>query len=325
MSGPACLTLRPCLVVLVASLFLVPLAAMGQEGSVPVTVEVLFGGNPLEDLGTSVASTSSSARTSDMVFRDIGQPSVQTQREKEMAAEQAVDGLQLRRRPLAVGGFARYERVAFDTQGGLDLDGHIYSTNLHLAWDIANLTFGVLIPYDFLDLDSLNAHRIGSIVYGQYHLAVSAIATLSVAINGNYTYTAIDHQALDNINTLGGGASVSLALDQDRLFGGATLSYQFNADDSDSPSNQQHLFKLGAMAGMRFGRDVAAALFGIWSRDTTDRRAVLSKTDTDYFDLGVELKWNLTQTWRLSGGYRKILGLENFESDMVFIGTLLQL
>jgi hypothetical protein len=178
------------------------------------------------------------------------------------------------------------------------------------------------MPYDFLDLDSLDAHRIGAIAFGQYHWPLSTLATLHLTVNGTYTHTAIDRGDLDDLNTFGGGASVSLTLDKGRFAGSGILSYQFSADDSGSADNQQHLLKVGATAGIRLGRNAVVTLFGAWTYDATNYSEALRGIDRDYVDLGLELTWNLSPRWGLTGGYKKVVGLENFDSNQVFLGTL---
>jgi hypothetical protein len=295
-------------------LLLLPMVTSAQ-GTVPVTVEVIFNDPQFGGLGVGLSSISSSAQTSSLVISELVAPQVQTVVEKAAAAR-------LGSYPRTVGGFFRYEHVEFDTLGVLDLDGNIYTTNVHLRWDRNNVSYGVLIPYDFLDLQSFNAHRIGAIVYGQYHLALSALATLDLTANGNYTYTAVDSSDLDNVNTFGGGVSVALTLDKGHFVGGGLVSYQFNADDSEAVDDKQHLFKLGITAGIRLGANVAVALFATWTSDVTAYSEIRAGSDNDYFDLGLELTWNLSPTWKLTGGYKKILGLEDFDSNMVFLGTL---
>jgi hypothetical protein len=298
----------------VSLLLLLPMVTSAQ-GTVPVTVEVIFNDTQFGGLGVGQTSISSSSQTSTLVITELTAPRVQTVVEKEATP-------QLASRPRTLGGFFRYERVEFDTLGALDLDGNIYSTNVHLQWDRNDFSYGVLIPYDFLDLQSFNAHRVGAIVYGQYHLALSALALLDFTVNGNYTYTAVDASDLEDVNTFGAGFSVALTLDKGRFVGGGLVSYQFNADDSDNADDQQHLLKLGATAGFRLGTNVAVALFGLWTYDATAYSAIREGSDRDYFDLGLELTWNLSPTWKLTGGYKKILGLEDFDSNMVFLGTL---
>ena len=320
---PGCIAFIPSrfiMVVYMLSSLLLPLAVDAQQ-LVPVTVEVTFpGANPL-----SPQSITPSIAPPALVFDHLTHPPSLTTNEKETETREkaAAPGLRLRQRPLTVGGYGRYERVEFDTPGAaLDLDGNIYSLNAQLAWDIDNFSFGALIPYDFLDLDSLDAHRIGTIVFGQYNWPISPLATLHFTINGTYTHTAIDGADLSDLNTFGGGASVSVTLDKGRFMGSGTLAYQFSADDSDSIDDHQHLLKLGIIAGVRLGRNAVVSLFGTWTADVTDYSALLGDIDQEYFDLGLELSWSLSSTWRLTGGYKTILGLENFASHQVFLGTL---
>jgi hypothetical protein len=294
-----------------------PIGVYAQQATVPVTVEVLFTNEQFGSPGVGASSVSASARTSSLVFQDLVQPRPQTRREKDAAR-------QLQTLPRTVGAFMRYERVEFDTQGVLDFDGNIYSTNLHLAWDLDNFSFGVLIPYDFLDLDSFDAHRIGTIAYGQYHFPLGRPTTLSLTVNGNHTFTAIAHRALSDVNTFGGGIGLSLTLDKDLFVGSAALSYQANVDDSGSVNNQQHLLKLGATAGVRLGASAVLTLFGSFTQDLTDYTETFTSIDKDYGDIGIEFSWSLSSTWRFTGGYKKILGLQDFDSHLVFIGTLLR-
>jgi hypothetical protein len=193
-----------------------------------------------------------------------------------------------------------------------------------MAWDIDNFSVGFLVPYDFLDLQSFDAHRIGAVGYGQYHLPLNGPAILNFTLNGNYTYTAINRSDLSDVNTFGGGMTLSLTLDQDPFVGSGALSYQFNADDSGSIDDKQHLLKVGGTLGMRLGANAAVTLFAAWTYDMTDHSVTRQGLDKDYFDLGVELAWNLSPNWRISGGYKTVLGLQDFDSNMVFLGTLVR-
>ena len=78
------------------------------------------------------------------------------------------------------------------------------------------------------------------------------------------------------------------------------------------------------MAGLRLGVNAAVALFGTWTYDATAFSRIREGSDRDYFDLGLEATWNVSPSWKLTGGYKKVLGLEDFDSNMVFLGTLLR-
>ena len=60
--------------------------------------------------------------------------------------------------------------------------------------------------------------------------------------NGNYLYTAINHNIRD-VNTFGGGVSAALQADHEHVLLGCAISYQYNADDSNerqrSPASVQ--------------------------------------------------------------------------------------
>jgi hypothetical protein len=81
------------------------------------------------------------------VFNQLVLPEAQTTLEKTSAQEGAAP--ELLQRPRTVGGMFRYEHI-HGHQGGLNLDGNSYATNLQLAWDRDRFSFGFLLPYDFL-------------------------------------------------------------------------------------------------------------------------------------------------------------------------------
>src|SRR6185503_19586424 len=164
-----------------------------------------------------------------------------------------------------------------------------YSTTLQTSWDIDNFSFGVLIPYDYLSLRALDAHRVGAVLYGQYRTAVTPELSAVFVVNGNYLYTAIDNNIRD-VNTFGGGVSVALQVDQEHFLAGGALSYQYNVDDSDSVNDHQHLLKIGGNLGFRLGTNAVVNTFGTWTQDVTSYREVGQDTSSKgYLDLGIEL------------------------------------
>jgi len=50
----------------------------------------------------------------------------------------------------------------------------------------------------------------------------------------------------------------------------------------------------------------------------------LNVTDDQYWDLGIAASWSITKTWNLNGGYKRILGIKDFDSNQFFVGTLLR-
>lgn len=307
------------------TLLLVPFLAFAQP-TVPVTITVQFeepaqraaGGTGGGDLG--VSTISAAGTTSSILFNQVVLPKVETKSERE--SQQAVLAQQLPRLPRTFGGMFRYEHVDF-TNGASGLDGDIYVTNLQMAWDIENFSAGFLIPYEHLDLSSFNANQIGTILYGEYSLHLSPIYTIGFIVNGNYIHSFID-QNVDDVNTFGGGVGVSLTMDRDMFVLGGAVSYQYNGDDTNLPNDHQHLLKIGANVGVRLGQNSVVNLFSTWNYDVTDYQQPVSNSDDNYFDLGIELSWSLSRSWKLSGGYKRILGLNDFESNQFFIGSLLR-
>jgi hypothetical protein len=278
-----------------------------------------FGGSGGGNL--AVSSISATGVTTLLVFKELALPGAKTSTDKEAAQEEAA--LTQLKRPRTFGGFVRYERVDFE-KSDPDLSGNIYSTNLHMAWDIDNFSFGTLIPYDHLDLKSFDANMIGTVLYGQYKYPLNKIYSVGVTVNGNYMFMGINNKNINDVNTFGGGVSLSVTMDRELLVLGGAVSYQYNQDDSSSVNDHQHLIKLGTDVGVRIGKNAVVNLFGIWNVDPTDYKDVPRGTDHDSFDLGIEMALNLSKTWDIKGGYKEVLGLQNFASHMIFLGTLLR-
>ncbi|CAN2044183.1 hypothetical protein GMMP1_120025 [Candidatus Magnetomoraceae bacterium gMMP-1] len=75
---------------------------------------------------------------------------------------------------------------------------------------------------------------------------------------------------------------------------------------------------MGSNFGIRIKDNGVINLFGIWNHDVSD----YDVPDENFFDLGFEIAYNITETFSLSGGYKKVLGYENFDSDMIYLGTI---
>ena len=122
----------------------------------------------------------------------------------------------------------RYEHLQ-GHQGGLNLDGDSYATTLQCAWDRDRCSFGVLLPYDFLALQSFDAHIVGLVPFVQYRLPVSALSTVAFTATGQYAHTAITNPFAD-LNTYGGGVSLSVTRDAEFLVVRGALAYQYYVD-----------------------------------------------------------------------------------------------
>jgi hypothetical protein len=307
------------------SLLWIPGLAVAQE-TAPVTVVIQFEQPAVEAFGGSgggnlaASSISAAGVTSMTMFHQVVLPRVESKAEREARQEELAQ--RLPQRPRTFGGTFRYEHVDFEQEAS-GLDGNIYATNLHMAWDIENFSIGFLLPYEFLDLRRFDASLIGGILYGQYSLRLNPDFTLGSTMNGNYIYTAINNN-FNNVNTYGGGMGLSLTMDKEIYVVSGAFTYQLNKDDTEVENDHQHLIKLGANVGVRIGQSSVVNLFGTWNYDITPYTQTLNVTDDQYWDLGIAASWSITKTWNLNGGYKRILGLKDFASNQFFIGTLLR-
>lgn len=271
-------------------------------------------GIPLTSAGTLDEPTSASATTSRLVFTELVVPTVRTTTEKNRQAAQKAQG--------AVRTFGGSLRTEWVDKAG-DENGMVSGFNLGLAYDVENFTFGVILPYDYFDFDSFTANRIGSILFGQYHLSLTEELEATLTANLNYMFT--DFRILgqdDDLNTYGAGLSAGLRYSQELYELGCGISYQYNQDDVDLDDDSQDLVKLGANVGYRVTPDQVVNLFGTWTYDATNYK--YDYGDTDYFEIGTEYRANFSDTWALNVGYRKVVDLEDFDSDMVYLGTTWQ-
>ena len=271
-------------------------------------------GIPLTSAGTLDEPTSASATTSRLVFTELVVPTVRTTTEKNRQAAQKAQG--------AVRTFGGSLRTEWVDKAG-DENGMVSGFNLGLAYDVENFTFGVMVPYDYFDFDSFTANRIGSILFGQYHLSLTEVLEATFTANLNYMFT--DFRILgqdDDLNTYGAGLSAGLRYSQELYELGCGVSYQYNQDDVDLDDDSQDLVKLGANVGYRVTPDQVVNLFGTWTYDATNYK--YDYGDTDYFEIGTEYRANFSDTWALNVGYRKVVDLEDYDSDMVYLGTTWQ-
>lgn len=309
---------------LVLGVWLCPVSAQDT----PVTVDVVFGDGddarpPLGGGGCIQRSSLCHApRTSFDVFSELVLPRLDTRIERALA--QVGRDVKQWYEPHIFSAVFRYERVDFDLNSTVDLDGDIYATLLNGVWEFGNFSYGALIPVEFLDAESLDAYRVGLVLYGQYHHQLAPPLTVGVTINANYRHTGIDDDRFDDLNAFGTGVALSLEYDRELYRAGLAFLYNYSHDDSDFPDDEQHLMSIGTSVGTRVGKRAAVNVFAIWNRDLTDEQDTTGDTDEDYFDLGIDLSWSFTPTWKLIGGYKKVLDLDDFDSDMGFVGTLLR-
>ncbi|OQY19061.1 MAG: hypothetical protein B6I36_05260 [Desulfobacteraceae bacterium 4572_35.1] len=260
------------------------------------------------------AYTSPAGVTSRLVMQNLVIPAAKTR--AEMKKEDAQKALNM---PRTFGAALSWEDVDFDNSGE---NGDLYGATVGMAWDNENISYGFMLPYDYLDFDSFDAHRVGLIGFGQYNLELSD--TLSTSFTGhlNYTYTDMDfdNSGSDDVNMFGGGLSAAITLDKDLFIISTGVSYLYNTDDSNVDNDEQHLVKWGVNAGVRNGDNGVFNVFAVWNSDITDYDND-PDVDEDYYEFGMEGSFTLSDAFGMTIGYKKVIELQDFDSDQVYIGS----
>lgn len=270
-------------------------------------------GIPMFTAGSIGTPDSAAATTSNLVFENLVVPTVAPKTEQKRVESQKQTG-----KVRVFGGRISVDWV--DIDDGAD-EGNVYNFSAGFAMDSDNVTVGVIIPYDRLDFDSFDGNRIGVIPYAQYHLDVTDALRADLSANLNFMYSdyQFDSGGDEDINTYGGGLSAGLRYVQENYEAGCGVSWQYNEDNVDLDDDHQDLIKLGANFGVHVTENQVVNVFGVWNKDVTNYHADFG--DDDYFDLGVEYRADFSGTWTMNLGYKKIVDLDDYDSDMIYIGS----
>lgn len=273
----------------------------------------LYFGIPILSAGSIGTPAAAAATMSNLVFENLVVPSVVPKTEQKNKESQKQMGA-----ARVFGGRISVDWV--DVGDGAE-EGNIYNFSIGVAQDFDNYTFGVIIPYDRLNFDSFDANRVGIMPYAQYHLELTDELKTTLSANLNYMYSDFDFDGGGNekIDTYGGGLSTGLQYVQEKFELGCGVSWQYNKDDVDMEDDHQHLIKVGSNVGLHVTDEQVVNLFGVWNKDVTDYEADFG--DDNYFDLGVEYRANFSGTWMFNVGYKKVVDLDDYDSDMIYIGS----
>jgi len=181
--------------------------------------------------------------------------------------------------------------------------------------------FGFIIPYDYIDMDYLEAHRYGAIGFVKFHAGPVDITTNLNAFQMSWD-AANDHMDyFEDTFYYGAGVTTAYAPDFGVIVPGFAASYQYTQDDTDAKYDYQHLVKGALSLGIRMGDNAVCTLYGIYNKDITDYDWDI---DDDSIDAALEFRFNIGETFSLSFGYKKTLDLDNYESDLGYMGALFQ-
>lgn len=257
------------------------------------------------------AYTSSAGSISRLVFQQIVLPSAQTNAEKEAAKRGKLPG--------SFGASAYWEGYDFEDAGE---EGDIYGLNVGAAIDYDGLTYGVMLPYDYIDFDSFDGYRVGLVGFTKYTASIDSEWAASFSGHLNYCYTDLDFDfaGSEDLSTYGGGVGAAITYDQDVYFFSFGSSYFYNTDDSDAKEDKQHLIKTGINTGVRTNDTSVISVFAVWNVDITDYDN--DPEDDDYFEVGFEGALNLSDTFGINLGYKKVVDLDDFDADQVYLGSI---
>lgn len=256
--------------------------------------------------------TSSSLKSALLFFNQVVMPMVKAK------SAQLLGSTRLGISASLGGGALRYEEVERSK-----VDGTVTGMNIGIVQDLSeDFSIGAIIPYDRLDYDYLfDADRFGLILYAKQNIALNDRLSLGLSGNFNSIYTDINFAVGggDSVSSYGGGAGISLSYDLETVVSSLAAFYQYSKDDTGFKDDHQHLLKLGANTGFRFGESHVATLYAIYNRDVTDYHN--EPSDRDYFDLGIEASFGLSETWGFTFGYKRVTELDNYQSDEIYLGS----
>jgi hypothetical protein len=218
----------------------------------------------------------------------------------------------------------KYEQARYTHNGE---DGHIGGLLMSLSTEIAGVEVGAYVPYDYLNFESFTGHRTGTVLYANRNWQLPYSLQLTTMTNFNYMATYISQMALTN--TFGGGVGTSLSYDDGGDFvPRISFAFQYNQDDYYKANdiikdNHQFLVKTGASLGYRLFENATLRAGFVYTRDVTDYKTYYNKNikDNDYFDIIVGGSYAIADMWQVNLTYKRILGLNYYYSNAVFLGT----
>jgi hypothetical protein len=220
----------------------------------------------------------------------------------------------------------KYEQAKFTNSNN---SGDIKGTTMTMSTEVAGgVQLGAYIPYDYMSFQSFSAHRTGTMLFAKRDWELPKGLQLATLVNFNYMATYVSSTSLTN--TFGGGFGTALSHDDGGdLVPRVSFALQYNQDDYYKANdlikdNNQLLVKTGGSLGYRLFDNATLQGGVIYTRDITDYKSNFNKQkDNDYFDVTVGGSYAIGDMWQVNLNYKRILGLQNYYSNSVFLGTAL--
>ena len=162
--------------------------------------------------------------------------------------------------------------------------------------------------------------RFGAIGFLQYRMPVAEDVELGLTGSASYMFT---YAGDNDVTVTGIGPAVSVTYTgSDAFIPSMAVSYTYSKDNSHTDIDYQHLIKVPVNLGFRIGENAVVNGFGIWNYDASD---YMSDNDNrSFYDAGVEVQYYASETFSMSLGYKAVLDVENYESNTIYLGTLIR-
>ena len=182
-----------------------------------------------------------------------------------------------------------------------------------------SFTVGAMIPLDYISFPGTSAERLGVVGFGQYnwHPAGDDAWNVKPTVLASYIYTAGNSAA--SFGTYGVGTGLSATYDTGGSFIPAIETFVSYNKDTVTGGTYQTLFAAGPRLGFRPSDNWVLEAGFLWNKDLS--AYIPSGTKTDYFDLNADAAYRISGAFSLNVGYRKTLGISQFQSDEIDIGA----
>jgi hypothetical protein len=265
---------------------------------------------------SSLNSISPSALSSNAIY-DAADKRTLSHKEKAMVAKQVASNLGVSVADL------KYEQARFtDTNE----EGNVKGITLILSTMFQGVEVGVYIPYEHMDFDSFEGHKLGAIFYGKRDWMLPQHLKLTTIANFNSILTYI--KAPIGTITYGGGISTALTYDDGGDFiPRVSFSAQYNTDyyikaNHFITDDEQYLIKTGASLGYRLFDNIALQTGIVYTRDITNYSTSFNRSkDKDFYSIKAGVTYTISNMWQVKLNYKHIMGLDSYYSNSIFLGT----
>jgi len=221
--------------------------------------------------------------------------------------------------PSSLGATVSYEYVSI----GDDDCGNVYGLSGSYERKWGKIRGGGLLSYKYHDIDvsgfDFSSNLIGALFYGTY-LVLDAPVSLLVGVNAQVDRMILKEDFIDDYTSGGGGLFFTVGKDFGPVEVTGGFSYNYGAMDIDLDEDEAHLLKYGLIVGMPIAEAFSVNAFVTDTRNVTNYDVDVE--DDSYVCLGTEGTWHVAGSWVVAVSYKTILGIDEFDSHEIYLGTI---